>query len=244
MTTGGASMITDQEASSACGALCRRRRAAPSRARVLSVIAAIALSATAAFAGSSTTGRGEFVVCQSCHGSVGEGNQALEAPRIAGLDAKYVVRQLDDFRQGRRGAEPSDITGAQMAAMAATLADAAAVERVAAYVAALPDAQPSPTVSGDLNAGRLLFATCAACHAPQGEGDASHGAPRLAGMSDWYLLRQLEAYRAGRRGRNPGDATGAAMQAIAATLPTKAALLDVVVYINSLGRPAVTQSRQ
>jgi len=42
--------------------------------------------------------------------------------------------------------------------------------------------------------------TCAACHGAQGEGNASNGAPRIAGQPQAYLERQLAAYADGRRG--------------------------------------------
>src|SRR5215831_1673998 len=35
--------------------------------------------------------------------------------------------------------------------------------------------------------GRELFATCAECHGPQGEGNSAIGAPNIAGMNAWYI---------------------------------------------------------
>ena len=46
-------------------------------------------------------GAGQYAVCTACHGPSGEGNPALNAPRIAGQDAWYVRRQLHAFRDGR-----------------------------------------------------------------------------------------------------------------------------------------------
>ncbi len=57
-----------------------------------------------------------FAPCAACHGSKGEGNPTFNAPRIAGLDAVYLARQLRNFRDGVRGAAPGDLYGNQMRA--------------------------------------------------------------------------------------------------------------------------------
>lgn len=124
-----------------------------------------------------------------------------------------------------------------MATMAKTLADEAALRRVAAYIASLPGVRAPATLGGKPEAGRALFAHCVACHGVNAEGGAAAGAPRLAGMSDWYLLRQLEDFRAGRRGGEGAEAGAAAMRAIASTLSTDQSLMDVIAYINTLGMP-------
>ena len=41
--------------------------------------------------------------CAACHGANGQGNQALGAPPLAGQDAAYLARQLNNFKAGRRG---------------------------------------------------------------------------------------------------------------------------------------------
>ncbi|MEC9086505.1 MAG: c-type cytochrome, partial [Pseudomonadota bacterium] len=41
---------------------------------------------------------------------------------------------------------------------------------------------------------------CTTCHGTDGRGNEGTEAPRLAGMEDWYLRRQLENFRAGIRG--------------------------------------------
>jgi cytochrome c553 len=81
-------------------------------------------------------GQPYYTVCLACHGPQGEGNEALKAPPIARLDDWYVARQLRKFQTGVRGRAENDITGLQMAAMAATVPPDA-VEHVAAYVRTL-----------------------------------------------------------------------------------------------------------
>lgn len=87
--------------------------------------------------GDAAAGKTSFGTCAACHGQNGEGNQALNAPKLAGQHDWYIVRQLQNFKSGLRGADPKDTFGAQMRPMAATLADEAAVNNVAAYIATL-----------------------------------------------------------------------------------------------------------
>ena len=176
----------------------------------------------------------EFGYCTTCHGAQGNGNPAIGAPRIAGLGAWYVSRQLESFRAGRRGAHADDAKGREMRFVSQALPDTAAVQRAAAYAAALaPAAVPRTLSGGDAARGAAAYAPCAACHGARGEGDAALEAPRLAGQADWYLAAQLEAYRAGRRGTHPDDAPGLRMRPMAALLP-EAALADVLAHLASL----------
>jgi cytochrome c oxidase subunit 2 len=87
--------------------------------------------------GDPTVGQANYMVCASCHGIKGEGNQALNAPRIAGQFDWYVHRQLMNWKSGVRGTHPKDMYGAQMVGMAMILPDEDAVKNVAAYIANL-----------------------------------------------------------------------------------------------------------
>jgi cytochrome c oxidase subunit 2 len=83
------------------------------------------------------TGEQTFAMCVACHGMKGEGNQALNAPPLAGLDDWYVALQIRKFKTGIRGAVPGDTVGPVMAAMSMAI-QPDAVDDVAAYVHALP----------------------------------------------------------------------------------------------------------
>ncbi len=87
---------------------------------------------------------------------------------------------------------------------------------------------------GDPARGEGLYAVCATCHGPQGEGMQAMNAPALAGREEWYLVRQLENFKSGVRGGNPGDTFGATMAPMAMTLPDKQAMEDVAAYLASL----------
>ena len=88
--------------------------------------------------------------------------------------------------------------------------------------------------AGDAAKGKLLYATCGACHGANGEGQEALNAPRLQGQQDWYITRQLENFKAGIRGTNPKDTNGMVMAPMAQTLPNDQAVADVVAYIKTL----------
>lgn len=75
-------------------------------------------------------------LCSACHASNGKGNKALNAPRLAGVDSIYLARQFAHFRAGKRGGEPADKLGKQMAAISKML-DPKAEQDVFAYISTL-----------------------------------------------------------------------------------------------------------
>jgi cytochrome c oxidase subunit 2 len=184
--------------------------------------------------GNAQAGEAQYAVCATCHGAAGEGNQALNAPKLAGQGAWYMRRQLEYFKSGVRGAHEDDVFGQQMAAMSGMLVDEAAIENVITYIETLPNKAAQTTISGDVEAGRKIYVTCGACHGVNGEGIAATNAPRQAGMSDWYLANQLKNFREGVRGAHSGDEYGFQMVMMGAMLKDEDRINDVVAYINTL----------
>jgi cytochrome c oxidase subunit II len=179
-------------------------------------------------------GQTHYAVCSACHGASGEGNVALNAPKIAGQETWYLERQLNNFKHGLRGSGNDDMFGAQMAPMASTLADDSAVRNVSAYIASLPDSDSPSTMSGDVARGEEIFVTCKSCHGSDGQGIWALNAPRLKGSNDWYIARQLENYKQGIRGSHPQDLYGKQMSLLTIMLRDEQAINDVVAYINTL----------
>ncbi|HWP10543.1 MAG TPA: c-type cytochrome, partial [Ramlibacter sp.] len=186
-------------------------------------------------AGDVAAGKPLYAVCAACHGANGEGNVAMNAPKLSGQGAWYLERQLKLFKQGARGTHEKDVYGKMMAPMAATLADDAAVANVVAYIATLPDTPAPATIKGNLDHGRQRYATCAACHGTDGRGNAATNAPRIQGMSDWYMATQLKNFKHGVRGGNAQDVYGGQMALIAGMLTDDAVIGDILAYINSRG---------
>jgi len=177
-----------------------------------------------------------YATCATCHGQQAEGNQALSAPKLAGLQSWYLERQLDYFKTGVRGATEGDATGAMMAPMANTLVDAAAVRNVSAYIASLPDTPATPTIidANARNGERIYDRNCVACHLEDGSGIWYTDAPALTGMSDWYFVNQIEKFRSGMRGLHPQDDYGEQMVSMATAMADEEEAEDVAAYLNSL----------
>jgi cytochrome c553 len=173
--------------------------------------------------------------CVQCHGEDGEGNQDLGAPAIAGLERWYVKAQLRKFKKSQRGWHIDDMAGKRMQPMALALDTDEKVDLVAAYVASFPRTSPAPTLEGGNPAtGKIYFATCVQCHGADARGNIDEFGPPLAGASDWYLLTQLQNFKAGVRGTHADDVTGAKMRPFSMTLPNEQAMKDVIAYIATL----------
>lgn len=190
--------------------------------------------------GDPSAGESRYATCTACHGPQGQGNKNLNAPKLAGLEPWYIIRQLENFKTGERGYHPEDTYGKQMQSFAKQLPNRAAMADVAAYVQTFPDSATETTIAGNSQHGREIYRTCGQCHGDRGQGSQRHNAPRLAGMSDWYLVRQLKNFKQGIRGDHPDDFYGEQMSEMAKTLITNEAIGDVIAHINTLPQPSET----
>ena len=84
--------------------------------------------------GNANAGQAAYMICQTCHGPKGEGNKALNAPKLINQQDWYIVRQLKNFKAGLRGAHPKDVYGIQMRPMALTLPNDEAINNVVSYI--------------------------------------------------------------------------------------------------------------
>jgi cytochrome c553 len=182
---------------------------------------------TAVFTNAAAAEKSDLSYCTVCHGAHGNGNPAIRAPKIAGMESWYIRRQLESFRDGKRGTHPDDEAGHEMQPVGVRLRDAAHIDEAIAYVATFEPKAPPVTIEGDAARGRSLYVTCESCHGAKGEGNQAIGAPALAARTDWYLVTQLQNYKAGVR-------DNAQMRAIASTLSDEKSIDDVVAYINTL----------
>lgn len=184
--------------------------------------------------GDPVLGQAQYAVCAACHGQQGEGLVALNGPKIAGQEDWYIRQQIHNYKNERRGVNREYIYGTQMKPMADTLVNEQMVENVIAYIQTLPDNPAEQTIDGNVNNGRRIYAYCAYCHGREGEGLQTMNAPRMAGMTDWYLQRQLVNFREGIRGQHPQDFYGKQMGFMGRTLNNDQMIDDVIAYINTL----------
>ncbi len=178
----------------------------------------------------------ELQTCVVCHGIELAGNQSVDAPNLSVLSAWYLKRQMQNYKQGLRAPHGSkDHVGREMAPLAADFGDddMAVLEQ---YLADIPVFNAPVTIRGNASRGASLYISCSICHGADGEGNPTFNAPRLAGQSDWYLVRQLENFQRGIRGNSPEDLYGSQMRLSTSILTDRSAIEDVVAHVNTLKR--------
>ena len=129
-----------------------------------------------------------FTQCVSCHGGKGGGQQNGNTPRIAGQHNSVLLKQLVDFRHGKRWDFRMEEHADQH-----HLETPQDIADVAAYVAQLDAGQARGMGDGNYAAegAKIFGARCASCHGPSGAGDARKAVPLLAGQHYGYLMRQM-----------------------------------------------------
>jgi cytochrome c553 len=210
-------------------------RSAPRSATLVAVVAALLIYAAPAYPRNPVevvAAPEALRTCVVCHGVELMGNRQVDAPKLAGLPAWYIERQMQAFRAGWRGVQEGDVNGMEMHPQATVLTEEEVADAVA-FAASVPARPVAATIDGNAARGERLYVPCAACHGNAGQGDEALLSPPLAGQNDWYLASQLELFRAGIRGAAPGDIQGSIMRVSAQTLADDQAIADVVAYINT-----------
>ena len=88
--------------------------------------------------GDASRGEDYYVnICSACHGGNAQGNDALGAPALAGLNDWYLRSSYQSYLDGVRGSHPDDFYGAQMSRLAPALTDRDDIDDVIAFVATL-----------------------------------------------------------------------------------------------------------
>ena len=150
--------------------------------------------------GNSATG---LPACAACHGDKGAG-LPYDGPRLAGLDKNYILKQLADFRAGRRISPLM-----QPVAQAMSTADAEDLADYYSGVTAPSEAESfAPGVLAKWRRiavdgkSSLRMPACETCHAPGGIGVVPNF-PYLAGQKSAYIESQLQDWRIGKRRNDP-----------------------------------------
>lgn len=138
---------------------------------------------------------GARYACGACHGVRGEGN-GFDAPRLAGLPAGYLQKQMEDYATGLR---PHEV----MRDVARFL-DSHERVRVANHYAAMPPQAASPATQETIAAATpaLYARACQQCHGVEGVGTAN--GPPLNAQPAFYLAQQLQDWQVSKR-RNDGN---------------------------------------
>ena len=141
-------------------------------------------------------------ICAACHGV--DGNSVAAAnPVLAGQHPDYIVKQLTEFKSGKRN-------NAIMLGMASTLSDQD-MKNVAAWFGTQKPKAREAQDPKTMEAGRAIYRTgiasakvpaCMACHGPAGNGMPSQY-PRVGSQFGSYIEAQMLAFKKGERANNP-----------------------------------------
>jgi len=155
--------------------------------------------------------------CAGCHGVYGQGSLEGDYPRLAGLEAEYIAKQLDDFKQRKRinipmipFANERELPGDDVRVISEYLSRIQLPTRLPPIdeenFDALERLEASKRVvnikdyPGDRELGKKVYKKeCASCHGKDGFGIKKKKAPQLAGQYSEYLLRQFKLYSTGER---------------------------------------------
>jgi cytochrome c553 len=146
--------------------------------------------------GDAAAGQAKAAVCGACHGMDGNSSDP-QYPKLAGQHESYIVRQLDNFKGGRR---PNPI----MMAMVAPLSEQD-MHDIGAYFAsktALPGVADQALVTqgetlyrqGDVARG---IPACMACHTIDGRGNPGAIYAQLTGQHAQYVAAMLKSWHDG-----------------------------------------------
>ena len=188
-------------------------------ASALALAAAFALPAAAAGTAAHAKadpvkGQERAAACMACH--TADGTRGAPAnPILQGQHAEYIVKQLTEFKSGKRA-------NAVMSGMAAALTPED-MANIAAFYNSKPPVTGAARNKDTVALGEKIYRggiaakqvpACAGCHAPTGAGMPAQY-PRLGGQHADYTEAQLVALRSGARGNS------AQMMSIAARMSDK-----------------------
>jgi len=152
--------------------------------------------------GDVAAGQAKSAMCMACHGA--DGNSPSSAfPSIAGQNAAYIAKQLQDYKSGKR-------VNALMVSMVAALTPED-MQNLGAFYAS-QSVKPQPPAAAEMQAvieqGRVLYQTgraangaapavaaCSACHGAAGFGNAPAAYPALHAQHAAYTELMLKSFR-------------------------------------------------
>ena len=166
--------------------------------------------------------------CAVCHGADGNSINPIW-PKLGGQHASYIVKQLENFKNGER-------VNAQMAGIVAALS-LQNMNDLALYYESqkanfgsakkeFVDIGQKIYRAGDREAG---IAACMACHGPAGSGNPSAIYPSLSGQHAKYTISQLKMFKTGERNNDENSV----MRSIAKRM-TEAQIEAVSEYLQGL----------
>lgn len=132
--------------------------------------------------------------CALCHGLYGQGTPGALSPRLAGLAADYLAKEMKYYRDGTREYAP------MVLASAITQMTDKDIEDISEYLAAIDleamDLPEIPLYAGDVDKGKEIYLDeCKFCHKKTGRGKPKKGIPMVTGQYGLYLHNQLRKFK-------------------------------------------------
>ncbi len=164
--------------------------------RILLLIAASTLTSASLAQADAAAGQAKSAACAACHAADGNSTNP-EWPNLAGQHPAYIVKQLQDFKEGKAR------SNALMSGVAASLTDDD-MANLAAYFSAQTPSPGFVDKEADVELGEKIYRggnaktgvpACMSCHGASGAGDSKAGFPVLAGQHAKYTATQLETFR-------------------------------------------------
>ncbi len=106
--------------------------------------------------------------------------------------------------------------------------------RMSALAALVVAMLAAPASAQDVERGREIFVLCTQCHLADGGGSQLALAPAIAGLPQWYVLAQLQKFRAGYRGQHFDDIAGMRMRPMSLALANDNDVASGAAYVASL----------
>jgi len=164
----------------------------------LALSLALVVSGPALAAGDAASGKSKSVACAGCHSADGNSTNP-EWPKLAGQNQAYLIKQLKDFKSGKR-------ENATMSGMVTSLSDQDMADLGAYYAGeTISTGQADPAL---VDLGEKIYRggnrksgvpACMACHGPAGAGNPPAAFPALAGQHAQYTANSLRNFQQERR---------------------------------------------
>lgn len=170
--------------------------------KIIFILSVTVFAISLAKANETSTGKIKTQSCAACHGVNGDNAANPLWPKLAAQNPKYLIKELLDFKLAAKGGRNSPV----MTGLVSNLSDTD-IKEIADYYSNLPRsigvANPALIPLGErlYRGGNLQkgIAACAACHSPDGAGNAPAAFPALSGQNASYVVEQLKAFKAGTR---------------------------------------------
>lgn len=177
-------------------------------------------------------GAAKAAVCGACHGATGNSVNP-QWPNLAAQHHQYIVEQLHFLKSGVRVA-------ALMNPMAANLSEQDMADLAAYFEKQKPVGLEAN--QADLEIGQKLYRAgdagrgipaCAACHGPEGRGNAQASWPQVRAQHADYVVNQLNNYAQDKRYTAvPGQPAVGANAAIMATIAKRLTPQEIAAVAN------------